>query len=129
MRHGRTLSNLTFRLRERLCVIFNEKNLPFLCFFYRDRSVSIQTRNLRTFASEAFKDSKWLAPDIFPNLLISLVFSWTQVRSEFNGTEAMALIGPKIWNLFLVTNQKKYLNVFWITVTCNYYTVCIGLIS
>ena len=40
-------------------------------------------------------------------------FSLTQVRSVFNGTETITVLGPKIWNLvLLVIHQKKYGNVF-----------------
>ena len=40
-------------------------------------------------------------------------FSLTQVRSVFNGTETITVLGPKIWNLvLLVINQNKYVNVF-----------------
>ena len=38
----------------------------------RDGSVSIQTRNLRVFLSEIFKDSKGIAPNVFPNILIPI---------------------------------------------------------
>ena len=45
---------------------------------------------------------------------VSLVFSWVQIRSVFNGTETIALLGLKIWNLvLLVINQKKYINDFF----------------
>ena len=36
------------------------------------RFVSIQTRNLGIFASEYFKYSKGIAPNVFPNILISM---------------------------------------------------------
>ena len=43
------------------------------CFFDRDRSVSIQTHNMRIIASEIFKDSKGIAPNLFPNILIPML--------------------------------------------------------
>ena len=92
----------------------------------RERSVSIQTCNLRIFASEIFKGSKRIALNVFSKILISLptenfsphyqsgfFISWNEVGSVFNGTETIALLGPKNWDLvLLVINQKKYVNVF-----------------
>ena len=35
------------------------------------------------------------------------------MKSVFNGTETIAFIGPKIWNIvLLVVNQKKYIMFF-----------------
>ena len=118
--HGRTLSNRTFGLHERFCIIFNEKHSFCRYFFYRDRSVSIKTRNLRIFACEIFKETKEIDPIVFSNILISLhnfiislVFSWTQVTSVFNETETIAFLGPKIWNsVLLVINPKNYVSIF-----------------
>ena len=72
MRHGRTLINKTFKLHERFPIIDNEKHSAFQCFFYRDRSVSIETFNLQIFASETFKDSKRHNPNIFLYILITM---------------------------------------------------------
>ena len=68
MRHGRTLSNRTFRLHEKFRIIYNEKHSSFKYFFYRDKSVPIRTRNFQVFASEFFEDSKRSAPNVFPNI-------------------------------------------------------------
>ena len=70
--HGRTLSNRTLGLYERFCFALNEKHSFCRYYFYRDRSVSIKTHNLRIFASEIFKESKEIDPNVFPNILISL---------------------------------------------------------
>ena len=125
MGHAWTMSNRTFRLHESFRIIYNEKYSFFQCSFSTDRSVSVQTRNLRFFANEIFKDSKeWLQTYSLISLsqcplktsvhTISLVFSWVQIRSVFNGTETIALLGLKIWNLvLLVINQKKYINDFF----------------
>ena len=72
MRHDRTLSNRTFSLHERFRIIYNEKHSSFRCFFYRGRSVSVQTCILRIFANEIFEDTKGIAPNVFPNILISV---------------------------------------------------------
>ena len=42
---------------------------PFDIFY---RFASIQTRNLRIFTCEYFKDSKGIAPNVFPNILVSI---------------------------------------------------------
>ena len=45
--------------------------------------------------------------------IISLVLSWTKVRSVFNGNEMIAFLGLKIQNLVLLEiKQKKDVNVF-----------------
>ena len=72
MRHGRTLGNRISKLHERFRIIFNEKHSSFQYFFYTDRFASIQTRNLRIFASETFKDPKEIAPSVFANILIAM---------------------------------------------------------
>ena len=60
------------------------------------------------------------------NYIISLVFSLAQVNSVFNGTDTIALLGPKIWDLVLLeAKPKKYVNIFKNTITCKYYTTCI----
>ena len=41
-------------------------------FPLKHRPVSIQTRNLQIFACEIFKNSKGIAPNVFPNILISM---------------------------------------------------------
>ena len=71
-RHSRTLSKKTFRPRERFFIIYNEKHSFLQCFFYSDRSVSIQTRNLQTFASETFEYSTGIVPNVFPDILMSM---------------------------------------------------------
>ena len=61
--------------------------------------------------------------------MISLVFSWIQVRSVFNVVQTIALLGPKIWDLVLLEiKRKKYANVFRNIMTCNYFTAFIDLI-
>ena len=72
MHHGKTMSNRTFRLHERFRIIFNEKHSSLRCFFYRNRFVSIQTGNMRIFATEILKDSKGIVPNLFPKMLISM---------------------------------------------------------
>ena len=58
---------------------------PFSVFFYKDRSVSIQARNLRIFASEILNTPQ--CPLKTSVRIISLVFNWAQVRPAINGTE------------------------------------------
>ena len=72
MRPGRTLSNTTFKLHQRFRITENEEHLLFRCFSYGDSSVSIQTRNLQIFASEAFKDSEGHNPNVFLYILITM---------------------------------------------------------
>ena len=96
MRHGRTLSNRTSGFMK------DEKQSSFWCFFYRDRSVSILTLNLRILTSEIWKTQKELLQTYFLTSLshfllktsvyiIILVFSWTKVWSVINETETILL--------------------------------------
>ena len=70
MHHGRTLNNRIFRLHEKFLITYNEEHSSFRCFFNREGSVSIQTRDLQILATEIFKDSKGTAWNVFPNILI-----------------------------------------------------------
>ena len=66
MCHHRTNNNKINRLHERyLCLIYNDKNLPFKYLLEKDGSVSIRHRNLRPLAVELFKVFKVLSPVIF----------------------------------------------------------------
>ena len=56
---------------------------------------------------------------------ISLVFTGTQLRPAFNGTETIAFLGPKIQDLVpLEIKQKEAVNIFknmimtWNTTSC-----------
>ena len=53
-----------FMPHEIFLITYYEKYSFFRCFFYRDRSLSIQTRN--------FQDSKDIAGDVFAKILISM---------------------------------------------------------
>ena len=120
-REIRHISPYSFRVRENVDQNNSEYGHFLRSVFYKDWSVSIQTRNLQ---SEVFKNWKGISPKVFSNILISVLpenfsrqhqsgFSWTQARSEFNGTKTIALLGPKVWNLvLLVINKKKICKCF-----------------
>ena len=61
----------------------------------------------------------------FQSTLISLIFSWTQVKLAFNKIETIILLCSKIWDfVILEIKQKKYVNVFRNAMSCKYYSVC-----
>ena len=54
-------------------LLFTMKNIHYFdVFFCRNKSVSIQIRNLRIFASQISKVSKVIAPNLFLKILISM---------------------------------------------------------
>ena len=123
MCHNRTLNNRINRLHERcLRIIYNDKHSSFQCLLDRDKSVSIHTRNLQILATEMFKVSKGIAPKIFAdilarkppsdyNLRYQSDYRRPQIRLVLNGTETIAFLGPKIWDLVpLEIKQKKSVN-------------------
>ena len=152
MCHNRTLNNRINRLHERcLRIIYNDKHSSFQCLLDRDKSVSIHTRNLQILATEMFKVSKGIAPKIFAdiftrkppsdyNLRYQSDYRRPQIRSVLNGTETIAFLGPKIWDLVpLEIKQKESVNAFkkaiktWIPKgcpcrLCKNYTAGIGFI-
>ena len=56
------MNTRTFMPHEIFLITYYEKYSFFRCFFYRDRSLSIQTRN--------FQDSKDIAGNVFAKILI-----------------------------------------------------------
>ena len=62
---------------------------------------------MQIFASENFKDRRGIAPNVFVNISISVSpenfsphyqsgFQLNPVRLTFNGTETIALLGPRV---------------------------------
>ena len=56
MFHSRNISNKKYRLHERcLRIVYNDKKSTYENLFLRDRSASVQIRNLQILATEMFK--------------------------------------------------------------------------
>ena len=125
MCHSRTLNNRINKLHERcLHVIYNDKKLTFQKLLDKDKSVSIHNRNLQVLSIEMYKVTKGLSPKVFANTFTPrsqpnynlrhiTCFKMPLVNSVYNGTEIIAFLGPKIWELIPEeVKQKKSLNVF-----------------
>ena len=68
----RFLNNRIVRFHGRfVSMICNDKHWCFWCLFDKDRSVPIHTCNLRILVTEIFSNSKFIAPKLYPNILIS----------------------------------------------------------
>ena len=105
---NRSLNNKIDRLHERsLQVVYSDKTSDFSELLEKDGSVSIHYQNIRQFATEMFKVSKGLCPEIVKglfqfrnemphNLRQRSQFHIPLVRTVFSGTESIKFLGPKI---------------------------------
>ena len=118
MCHSRAMNNKINRLQERcLHIMYSDKTSFFEKLLENDGSVTIQTRNLRTLATEMFKVYKNLSPAIIAdffhvrqnnrNLRNGSYFAIPNVKSAYHETESLSILGPRIWNL--VPNKLKQL--------------------
>ena len=125
MCHSRTLNNRINKLHERcLSVIYNDKKSLFQKLLDKDKSVLIHNRNLQVLATEMYKVTKGLSPNVFTNtftprnkpnynLRHNTCFKMPLVNSVYSGTESIAFLGPNIWELIPEeVKQKESLNAF-----------------
>ena len=115
MFHSRTLNNRINKIHERaLRLVYKDNDISFSDLLLRDDSVTIYERNLQALAIELFKVVNGLAPNIlkdtFPLKDSSMYssnfpFKTRNVRIVNYGTETLAYLGPKIWEM--VPNEIK----------------------
>ena len=117
---NRSLNNKTDRLHERsLRIVYSDKTSDFSELLEKDGSVSIHYQNIRQLATEMFKVSKGLCPEIVKglfqfrndipyNLRQRSQFHIPPVRTVFSGTESIKFLGPKILEL-----EMKELESLW----------------
>ena len=120
---NRSLNNKIDRLHEQsLRIVYSDKTSDLSELLEKDGSVSVHYQNIRQLATEMFKVSKSLCPEIvkglfhfrkeilynlrqrsqFHILLSQTPFrtiSQTPVRTVFSGTESIKFLGHKIWKL------------------------------
>ena len=113
MWHSRTLNNRINKLYKRcLRIIYNKKS-KFQKLLDNDKSVSIHNRNLEVLSTGMYKVTKGLTPRVFtntftprnkPNYNLRLItcFKMPLVNFVCNGTESIAFLRPKIWELIPV---------------------------
>ena len=108
MFHSRDLNNKINYIHERaLRITYGDKTSTFHQLLEKDNSVSIHHRNMQALATEMFKISNSLSPDIVKeifqkrivpyNLRSENSFMSRQVNSVYHGTESLSFLGPKIW--------------------------------
>ena len=124
MFHSRSLNNRINSIHERaLRITYGDKTSIFQQLLEKDNSVSIHHRNLQTLATEMFKISNNLSPDIVKeifqerfvpyNLRRNNSFTSRQVNSAYHGTESLSFLGPKIWDLVpLEIKESENVNIF-----------------
>ena len=108
MFHSRNLINKINRLHERcLWVINNDKTSSFEQLLENDNSVSVHHRNIQTLATEMYKVTNGLSPEIMNeifqireesryNLRYTSQFTIPPIHSVYNGRESVSYMGPKI---------------------------------
>ena len=121
MCHHRTNNNKINRLHERcLCLIYNNKKLPFKDFLEKDGSVSIRHRNLRPLAVELFKVFKDLSPVIFAeafpvrqqsqyNMRNYSYFAMPPAKTVNHGLESLSYISSKLWDSIPIPYERDRL--------------------
>ena len=110
MFHSRELNNRINRIHERsLRIVYNDKQSTFHELLMRDNSVTIHQNNIRKLAIEIFKVKNNFSPEIMHdvieivdssyNLRRDTIFKKRNIRTVRYGTETIAFIAPKIWDI------------------------------
>ena len=130
------LNNRINCIHERaLRVVYKDYKTPFHELLLKDNSLTIHQRNLQKLAIEIFKVIEGTSPELMKtvfkiencryNLRNQTKFKTRNINTTRYGTETIANIGPKIWNL-VPTNIKESNTVSefkakikqWIPVNC-----------
>ena len=120
---NRSLNNKIDRLHEQsLRIVYSDKISDFSELLAKDGSVFIHYQNIRQLATEMFKVSKGLCPEIVKGLFQfrndtpytlrqRSQFHIPPIRTVFSGTENIKFFGPKI--LELIPDEMKELESIW----------------
>ena len=120
---NRSLNNKIDKLHERsLRIVYSDKTSDLSELLEKNGSVSIHYQNIRQLATEMFKVSKGLCPEIVTglfqfrneihyNLRQGSQFHIPPERTVFSGTESIKFLGPKIWEL--IPDEMKELGNLW----------------
>ena len=106
------MNNRINSLHERaLRVVYRDYNATFSELLSKDKSVTIHQRNLQLLATEIFKTKNELNPKIMEEIFTSKNADYNlrsntslkvgNLKTVYYGTESLANLGAKIWNLLL----------------------------
>ena len=111
MFHSRILNNRINRLHEKcLRLVYNDQLSSYEDLLITDGSTTIHQRNLQSLSIELYKRVNGMSPDlmkdVFPlqpishyDLRVKKTFFNRKVKSVYFGTETLAYLGPKIWEM------------------------------
>ena len=130
------MNNKINSIHERaLRITYADKTSTFQQLLERDNSVSIHHRNVQVLATEMFKISNNMSPEIVTEIFEKRenpygfrnnnAFRRRQVNSVYHGTESLSFLGPKIWDMLpLEIKESESLQIFkskikkWIPSQC-----------
>ena len=136
MCHSRKLNNKINAIHERtLRITYGDRQSSFQQLLEKDNSVSIHHRNLQVLATEMFKISRNLCPELLNDIFLKRTnpynlrrndtFYSRQVHSVYHGTESLSFLGPKIWELVPIEiKESETIDIFknkikqWIPLKC-----------
>ena len=117
MFHSRLINNKINRLHERcLCIVYSDNQSIFEELLEKDSTVSVHQRNLHFLATELYKVLNGLSPDLMKDVFPlnddsgystrnKRTFKSRNVKTVRYGTDSLAYLAPKIWELVL--NEMK----------------------
>ena len=119
MFHSRLINNKINRLHERcLRIVYSDNQSTFEELLEKDNTVSVHQRNLQFLAIELYKVLNGLSPDLMKDVFPlnddsgystrnKRTFKSRRVKTVRYGTDSLAYLAPKIWEL--VPNEMKNL--------------------
>ena len=110
MCHHRSVNNKINRLHERcLRIVYSDSMSSFEDLLYKDSSVSVHVKNIKTLAIEMFKVSNKLTIPLMNEIFVKRnnaynlrkpsEFVRPKVHSVFHGKESISYLGPQIWDM------------------------------
>ena len=120
MFHSRLINNKINRLHERcLLIVYSDNQSTFEELLEKDNTVSVHQGNLQFLATELYKVLNGLSPDLMKDVFPlnddsgystrnKRTFKSRNVKTVRHGTDSLAYLAPKIWEL--VPNEMKNLD-------------------
>ena len=118
MLHSRKLNSRVNKLHERaLRIVYQDYASSFTELLEKDNSTTTHNRKIQLLAPELFKVKNGLSPLFMNKIFVENVhhyydlrkkdeFKRTNVKTVYNGTETLAFLGPRIWELCQTTLKK-----------------------